>query len=70
MLGFAMYGLSAVSWLIVLSRLDLSTAYPFLALNFVLIALVGRFVLGEDISLARWAGLLLICIGIVVVARS
>jgi multidrug transporter EmrE-like cation transporter len=70
LLGFAMYGLSAVSWLIVLSRLDLSYAYPFLALNYVLIALVGRFVLGEDISLARWVGLLLVCIGIVVVARS
>jgi drug/metabolite transporter (DMT)-like permease len=68
--GFAMYGLSAVSWLIVLSRLNLSYAYPFLALNFVLIALVSRFVLGEDISMTHWAGILLICIGIVVVARS
>lgn len=68
--GFLMYGLSALLWLIVLSRLDLSYAYPFLALNFVLIALVSRMVLGESIPTVRWIGLVLICVGIVLAARS
>jgi multidrug transporter EmrE-like cation transporter len=65
-----MYGLSAFLWLVVLSRLDLSYAYPFLALNLVLITLVSWIVLGEMIPTLRWLGLGLICLGVVVVARS
>ena len=36
----------ALAWIAVLARLDLSVAYPFLALNFVLVTLSGRFLLG------------------------
>ncbi len=46
-LGLGLYGLGALAWIAVLSRMDLSLAYPFLALNFVLVALVSRFYLGE-----------------------
>ena len=68
--GFAMYGLSAVAWLIVLSKLKLSFAYPFLALNFVLITILSRLVLDEPITPARWIGIALICIGVAVIGRS
>ena len=70
LLGLALYGLGAVSWIAVLKRMDLSHAYPFLALNFVLIALVSGFFLGEAIPPVRWAGLGLICCGILLVARG
>ncbi len=69
-LGLALYGVGALAWILVLSRLDLSHAYPFLALNFVLIALVSRFVLGESIPPLRWAGIAVICAGILLIARS
>lgn len=68
--GLTLYGLGALAWIAVLSRLNLSYAYPFLALNFILIALVSRLVLGEMIPTMRWIGLALICVGIVFVARS
>jgi multidrug transporter EmrE-like cation transporter len=68
--GLALYGVGALSWIMVLSRLNLSYAYPFLALNFVLIALVSRMVLGESIPLMRWVGILLICGGIIAIASS
>jgi multidrug transporter EmrE-like cation transporter len=68
--GLALYGVGALSWIMVLSRLNLSYAYPFLALNFVLIALVSRLVLGESIPLMRWFGILLICGGIIAIASS
>ncbi|MFN8445505.1 MAG: EamA family transporter [Caldilineaceae bacterium] len=68
LLGLALYGLGAISWIAVLKRMDLSYAYPFLALNFVLIALVSGFFLGEAIPPLRWAGLGLICCGIVLVS--
>jgi drug/metabolite transporter (DMT)-like permease len=69
-LGLALYALGALAWIVVLSRLDLSHAYPFLALNFVLVALVSWLFLGESIPVLRWAGIGCICIGIVLVARS
>jgi multidrug transporter EmrE-like cation transporter len=69
-LGLAFYGLGALSWILVLSRLPLSVAYPFLALNFVLVALSSRLFLGETIPLLRWGGIGLIVIGILLIARS
>jgi len=69
-LGFVFYGIGALSWIIVLSRLPLSLAYPFLALNFVLIALTSRIFLGEAIPLLRWGGIGLIIAGVLLVARS
>lgn len=70
LLGLVFYGIGALSWIAALTRLNLSVAYPFLALNFVLVALVARLVLGESIPLLRWLGIAVICGGILLVARS
>lgn len=70
LLGLFLYACGALAWIAVLRRMDLGYAYPFLALNFVLITLVSRFLLGEDVPLLRWAGIAIICLGILVVARS
>lgn len=69
-LGLVFYGLGALAWIAVLSRLDLSVAYPFLALNFVLVTLSGRFLLGETVPPLRWLGILVIIAGILLVAKS
>lgn len=68
--GLTLYGIGAVAWIAVLARLDLSLAYPLLALNFILITLTSRLFLGETVPTMRWIGMLVICIGIVIVARS
>jgi len=68
--GLALFGLSAVAWLFVLSRTTLSFAYPFASLTYLLIVLVDRFVFHEEIPPARWAGVALIMAGIVLVART
>jgi multidrug transporter EmrE-like cation transporter len=70
LLGLTLYGIGAVAWIAVLARLDLSLAYPLLALNFVLITLSSRLILGETVPTMRWLGMLVICAGIVLVARS
>src|SRR5690349_14137189 len=70
LLGLLLYGIGALAWIAVLSRLDLSYAYPFLALNFVLITLVSRVALGETIPTIRWLGILVICAGIILASRS
>lgn len=69
-LGLVLFGLSAIVWLGVLSRASLSFAYPFAALSYVIILLVDRFVLAETVPAARWAGVGLIMLGILVIART
>jgi len=70
LLGLFLYAIGALAWIAVLSRLDLSLAYPFLALNFVLITLSSRFFLGETVPTIRWLGILVIIGGILLVSRS
>jgi drug/metabolite transporter (DMT)-like permease len=68
--GLAIFGLSAVVWLLVLSRASLSFAYPFASLTYVLILLADRFVLHEEIPFLRWVGVAAIVTGIVLVAQT
>ena len=62
--------ISMGSHLFVLSRVEISFAYPFLGLSFVLITLWGFFMLGEDVNLWRVTGVFLICAGVILVAKS
>ena len=68
--GLGVFVISAVFWLIVLSRLPLSTAYPFAGLTYLLTALIARFGLHESVPGMRWVGILLIVGGIIVVSRT
>jgi drug/metabolite transporter (DMT)-like permease len=67
--GLALFGLSAFVWLAVLSRAALSFAYPFAALTYAIIVLYDLSV-GEHISGLRWAGVVLIVAGIILVSRT
>ena len=69
-LGLVLYVSATVSWLAVLSRIDLSVAYPLGSMNYVLVTLLAATVLGEHVTPLRWAGTLSILAGILVVARG
>jgi multidrug transporter EmrE-like cation transporter len=68
--GIIVMAISMASHLVVLSRVEISFAYPFLGLSFVLVTLYGYFALNEVVTVYRVAGVLLICCGVAVVARS
>lgn len=68
LLGLAMYFASALVWLIVLARVDVSLAYPFVGLGFIVTMLLGWLVHGEALTLVRVAGTLLIVGGVVLLA--
>lgn len=68
--GLFLFGLSALVWLMVLSRASLSFAYPFAALTYVLILLFDQFVLDETVPPLRWAGVAFIAIGIILVSQT
>ena len=68
--GLVIFGVSAIVWLLVLSRPSLSFAYPFASLGYVLIVLSARFVLHEQVPPLRWAGVACIMVGIILVAQT
>lgn len=70
LLGLALYGVGTVLWLFALRQLDLSLAYPFVAMSFVMVALSGIALLGEPVNAGRLIGLGLIVLGLLVMARA
>ncbi|MEI8305971.1 MAG: EamA family transporter [Chloroflexales bacterium] len=68
--GLLIYGVGTFFWLITLSRIELSVAYPFVSLNQVLIFLIAWLVLHEQISPQRGIGVAVICAGMLLVAQS
>ena len=69
-LGFVCYGLSALLWLDVLSKLDFSLAFPMVSLTYVFSQVIGYFLFHETISVTRIAGVALILGGLFFVVRS
>ncbi|WP_372657655.1 SMR family transporter [Hydrogenophaga sp.] len=67
-LGLVLYGVSAVLWLWVLSRLHVSVAYPLVSLGFVFTLAAGVLWLGEPFSWLRVAGCTLIVLGVSLLA--
>jgi len=61
-------GLGMLVWLAVLSLMEVSAAYPYLGLGYVLVLLVSHFVLGEQVNQVRWGGVALIVLGILVLS--
>lgn len=68
--GLLLYGAGAIIWLLVLAKVDVTLAYPFVGLGFILTMLFGIFLLGEHVSLSRALGTLLIVSGVVLMAKS
>lgn len=68
--GIAFYGLSLLTWIVVLSRAEASLAYPFLALGFVIVAIAGHILLGEVLSERRMVAIAIIVGGVVLLATS
>jgi multidrug transporter EmrE-like cation transporter len=70
MAGLSCYVFSVGLWLISLSRVQVSFAYPFLSVGYVVTALAAYVYLGENLSTMRVSGIGLICLGVILVAQS
>ena len=68
--GLSLFVISAAVWLVVLSKVSLSFAYPFASLTYVLILLFDRLVLHDTVSGLRWGGVALIVGGIILISRT
>ena len=68
--GIAIYGFTTLVWLVILSRVKLSIAYPMLSFGYVLSILFSWMLFKESIPKTRIIGALVICIGVYLVAQG
>jgi len=64
------YGVSVIVWIVGLSRVPVSQAYPLLSLGYAINVLLAWWLLGEIPNAQRVAGIGVIVVGVVLVARS
>ncbi len=69
-LGVVLYAISTLLWLIILSRAELSFAYPLVALSYLFGVIFAKIFLGESISLLRWVGAIIIILGVFFILKS
>ena len=68
--GLCCYVVSLVIWILALSRVEVSIAYPMLSIGYVVNAAAAYFLFGEAVSGQRIVGIGIIVLGVYVVARS
>ncbi|MFL6714881.1 MAG: SMR family transporter [Burkholderiaceae bacterium] len=68
--GLACYVVSVAVWILALSRVEVSIAYPMLSIGYVINAALAWWLFGEAVGMQRLAGIGVIVIGVIIVARS
>lgn len=68
--GFISYGISILLWLWVLSKVDVSYAYPFQALGYIVVTILAWLIFQENINLTRIIALIFITLGLIILALS
>lgn len=68
--GMLSYAISIFLWMVVLSKVNVSLAYPFLSIGYILTAIIAYFVFGEPLTWQKIAGILIICVGVIVLTYS
>lgn len=70
LVGLCIYVISAATWIWVLTKVDISVAYPFISLGFVMTLVFGALVFDEGLSASKIIGTVLIIAGCIFIARS
>jgi multidrug transporter EmrE-like cation transporter len=68
--GLACYAVSVVVWILALSRVDVSVAYPMLSIGYVVNALAAWWLLGEQLNATRVLGIAVVILGVWLILRS
>jgi len=69
-IGLICYVISIVTWVIALSKVDVSTAYPMLSMGYVVVILLAWLYLGENISLIKVVAMSIIIVGVILISKS
>ena len=67
--GLASYVISVMLWMLVLSKIPASSAYPFMGLAFLFVLVTGVLFLGEQFSAGKLVGSLMVVVGVALISR-
>lgn len=67
--GLFFYGISTLLWIKILEKIEVSIAYPVMALSYIIVMLVSYFIFGEQISFFKILGILFILIGVFFITK-
>ena len=70
LLGLGSYVVSVAIWLVVLARVEVSYAYPFLSVGYVFVTLMGYYIFQENVSWMRVIGIAVVIVGVILLSRS
>ena len=68
--GMFSYGISIILWMIVLSKVNVSLAYPFLSVGYVVTAVLAYLIFKEPLTVQKIFGIAIICLGVVILTYS
>ena len=68
--GMLCYAVSLVLWMVVLSKVNVSLAYPFSCVGFIITAVLAYFFLDEPLTLQKCIGIAIICLGVIILTYS
>ena len=68
--GMFSYGISIILWIIVLSKVNVSLAYPFLSVGYVVTAVLAYLIFKEPLTVQKIFGIAIICLGVVILTYS
>ncbi|MBM3125976.1 MAG: hypothetical protein FJZ87_13040 [Chloroflexi bacterium] len=68
--GIAATFLAGVSWMLAMTKFEISYAYPFVSLNYILVLAAGFLLFNESVNVAKLAGSALVVLGIIVIAKG
>lgn len=68
--GIAATFLAGISWMMAMTKFEISYAFPFVSLNYILILVAGFIVFGESFSAVKAVGTLLVIAGLITISRG
>ncbi|MTV48656.1 EamA family transporter [Heliobacillus mobilis] len=68
--GLFLFGCSSILWIMAVSKVQLSLAYPMVSLSYIIVLFASWALLGEPVTLMRIGGVLVICFGVFLIAQS
>ena len=68
--GLICYAISVVVWILALSRVDVSIAYPMLSVGYIVNAIAASYLFNEPLGIGKVVGIGIIIVGVYVLARS
>ena len=68
--GMMIYAMGTIFWLTALSRVDLSFAYPFVSLSYIIMLIGSWYLFNEHISVLRVVGTVVVIVGVLMISRS